>query len=101
MSNLQMWALIVGFLLPPVLAVIQQARWSDAFRAVVAFLACAVAGAGTAYFQGDLNFERWVEAGLVILVSAMATYRGLWKPSGIAPAIEAKTSPGGNPPPQR
>lgn len=92
MTNFQMWSLIVGFALPPVLSVIQQSNWSDRLRAVVAFLACAVAGAGVAYFQGELNFERWIEAGLVILVSAVATYRNFWKPTGVAPAIEAKTN---------
>lgn len=92
MTNFQMWSLIVGFALPPALAVIQQSRWSDQLRAVIAFLACAVAGAGTAYFQGELNFERWVEAGLVILVAAMTTYRNFWKPVGVAPTIEAKTN---------
>ena len=92
MTNFQMWSLIVGFVLPPVLAVIQQSGWSDRLRAVVAFLACAVAGAGVAYFQGDLTAKRFVEAGLVVLVTAIATYRNFWKPTGVAPAIETKTN---------
>jgi VIT1/CCC1 family predicted Fe2+/Mn2+ transporter len=91
-SDLEMWSLIVGFALPPVLSVIQQSNWSDRLRAVVAFAACAVAGAGVAYFQGDLTGERFVEAGLVVLVSALATYRNFWKPTGVSPAIEAKTN---------
>ena len=92
MTNFQMWSLVVGFALPPVLSVVQQSQWSDRLRAVVAFLACAVAGAGVAYFQGDLTGERFVEAGLVVLVTAIATYRNFWKPTGVSPAIEAKTN---------
>lgn len=92
MSTFQMWALIVGFVLPPVLAVVQQSKWSSRLRAVVAFGACAVAGAGVAYFQGDLTGKRFVEAGLVVLVTAVATYRNFWRPTGIAPGIEAKTN---------
>ena len=92
MSNYQMWLLIVGFALPPALSVVQQSKWSDRLRAVVAFLACAVAAAGTAYFQGDLTGKRFVEGGLVVLVTAVATYRNFWKPTGIAPAIETKTN---------
>lgn len=92
MTDLEMYALIVGFLLPPVLSVVQQSGWSDRLRAVVAFLACALAGAGTAYFQGDLTGRRFVSASLVVLVTALATYRNLWKPTGVSPAIETKTN---------
>lgn len=92
MSNLEMWALIVGFLLPPALSVIIQTGWSERLQAVIAFAACALAGAGTAYFQGDLTGERFVEAGLVILVTTIATYKGFWKPTKISPTIEAATS---------
>lgn len=95
MSNLEMWSLIVGFLLPPALAIVQQSKWPDSVRAIVAFIACAVAGAVTAYLQGDLNLERWVESALVVLVTAIATYKGFWKPT-VAPAIESATSPSNN-----
>jgi len=94
-SNLEMWALIVGFLLPPALSIIIQTGWSEQVQAIVAFLACALAGAGTAYFQGDLTGERFVEAGLVVLVTTIATYKGFWKPTKVSPTIEAATSAGG------
>ncbi len=92
MSNLEMWSLIVGFLLPPVLAILMQSKWPTQFQAIVAFVACAVAGAGTAYFQGDLTGRRFLEAGLVVLVASIATYHGFWKPTKVAPAIESRTS---------
>ena len=93
MSNLEMWALVVGFLLPPVLSILMQSGWSQPVQAFVAFVACAVAGAGTAYFQGDLTGRRFVEAGLVVLVTTIATYKGFWKPTRISPTIEEATSP--------
>lgn len=92
MSNLEMWALIVGFLLPPALSIVIQTGWSEQIQAGIAFLACALAGAGTAYFQGDLTGERFVEAGLVVLVTTIATYKGFWKPTKVSPTIEAATS---------
>lgn len=92
MTNIQMYALVVGFFLPPALAIIQQPGWSNRVRSVVAFVACAIAGAGTAYFQGDLTGRRFVEAGLVILVTAMATFRNFWKTTGISPTIEEVTA---------
>lgn len=92
MSNLEMWSLIVGFLLPPVLAFVIQTGWSQRLQSVVAFAAAAVAGAATAYFQGELTKERFVESGLFVLVTTIATYKGFWKPTGVAPAIETKTN---------
>lgn len=92
MSNFEMWSLIVGFALPPALSVIIQSGWSQRLQSVVAFLACAVAGAGVAYFQGDITGRRFVEAGLVVLVAAIATYKGFWKPTGVSPGIETKTN---------
>ena len=92
MTDFEMWNLIVGFLLPPVLSVLQQTNWSDRLRAVIAFLACLLAGAGVAYFQGELTGKRFVTASLVVLVTAVATYRNFWKPTGISPGIETKTN---------
>ena len=92
MSNLEMWALVVGFLLPPALSIVIQTGWSAQVQAVVAFLACALAGAGTAFFQGDLTGRRFVEAGLVVLVTTIATYKGFWKPTEVSPTIEKATS---------
>jgi VIT1/CCC1 family predicted Fe2+/Mn2+ transporter len=91
-SDLELYALLVGFFLPLALSIIQQSSWSTRLRAVVAFVACLVAGAGTAYFQGDLTGRRFVSATLLVLVTALATYRNLRKSTGIAPAIETKTN---------
>lgn len=91
-----MYSLLVGFFLPPVLSIVQQSNWSNQVRAVVAFLACALAGAGVAYFQGDLTGKRFVTGALVVMVTALATYRNFWKPTGVSPAIESKTNLGGD-----
>lgn len=93
MTNVQMWAIIVGFLTPLVVALIQQPTWIPAVRAVVGFLAAVVFGTGTAYFAGDFNGTSWVTGVLLVLVSAISTYKGFWQPTGIAPRIETATSP--------
>ena len=97
MTNLQLWSIVVGFFLPPVQAIIQQQSFSTQLRAGINFVACAVAAVGVTYFQGDLTGRRFIEAGLVILVTTIATYSGTWKPTGIAPGIEKATSFGGKP----
>lgn len=92
MNNLQLWSLVVGFFLPPLQSIIQQTSWPDKLRATVNFAACLIAGAGVAFFQGDLTGRRFVEASLVVLVAAIATYKGTWKPTGISPTIEKATN---------
>lgn len=93
MSNVQMWALLVGFLMPLLISALQQSTWSNPLRAGIAFLACAIAGGVTAWLAGDFKTTDIVSAVLVVLTTALATYKGLWKPTGVAPAIESRTSP--------
>lgn len=86
---------IVGLLLPMVVAAVIQPEWSDAIRSIVTFLICIVATVVTSLLGGDLGapgFE-WVTWFGGIYTVAMASYRGLYKPTGIAGAIEAATSP--------
>ena len=95
MTDLQMWSLVVGFALPPVLAIVMQAAWPSSAKAVVAFVACAIGGAGTAFFEAKLNGRTFVQSALVVLVTSIATYTGFWKPTQVAPTIERKTTLGG------
>jgi len=98
MTNVAMWALIVGFFSPLVLAVIQQPGWSNPVRSVVAFLYSAVAAAGTIFFTNGNSFtgtdnKDWVSTFLFVFVSTIAFYRGFWKTTNVAPKLEAATSP--------
>lgn len=95
LTDLYMYAALVGFFLPPVLAILIQTKWSDRVKAVVAFVACLIAGAGTAYLEADLDGRTWVSASLVVLTTGYATFRNFWKPTGISPAIEKKSNVGG------
>lgn len=92
MSNLVMWNLILGFVIPNLVAVLQQPRWSSSRRAVVTLLVCIVGGVGTAYFNGQFNLGDIVGSILVTAVAAITFYKNFWKPTGIAPAIENATS---------
>lgn len=94
MTDFEMYALLVGFFLPPALSIVIQTGWSDKLKAAVAFVACVIAGAGTAYFQGDLTGKRWVSAALIVLTVGLATYRNFWKPTGVSPTIEKATTIG-------
>ncbi|MCL0076265.1 hypothetical protein M1N87_02890 [Dehalococcoidia bacterium] len=92
MTDLEMWSLLVGFFLPPAIAVIQQKSWSDSMRALVAFACCIAAALGTCYFNGSLDGRSIISAMLTVLVTAVATYKAFWHKTGISDAIERLTS---------
>jgi hypothetical protein len=89
-----MWSIIVGALTPPLLAVVQQPKWPGWLRSTVMLASAAVVGVGTAWLQGTLTFVRFTDSALVAGVAIIAAYHGIWKPSGVAPTIETKTSVG-------
>lgn len=97
MTDIEMWSLLVGFASPVAIGVIQQPRWSDGARASVAFVFCAVVSFITYVLNGgELKVGNWrevVTSILIVLVSAVSTYKGFWKPTGIVPGIEVRTSP--------
>lgn len=92
MTDLQMWSLLVGFVAPLAFAVIQQPRWHPPLRAAMTVLLVLITAAGTAYFTGDLNGRSFISSALLVFVSAITSYQGLWRKTGIAPAIERSTS---------
>ncbi len=92
LSNIELWTIVVAFFSPVVLSVINQPGWSEKTKAVVAFLYCLVVGTITAYLTGATTGADVVTTVLIVLVITISTYKGFWKPTGIAPSIEAKTS---------
>jgi len=94
MTDTQMWLLVVGTLVPLVVAAVEQAHWSTPVRAVVGMVIAAAAGVITTWIVGDVDDTRSLVIGaLLTLVTSIATYLGFWRPTGIAPRIEAATSP--------
>lgn len=92
MNDLTMWSLLVGTLLPLVVSVVQQPRWPDWLRALVTVAICIAVGAGTAFLEGNLTGRTWLSSALVVLVAALATYKGFWKQTGVTDKIESQTS---------
>jgi hypothetical protein len=92
LSEKDLFDLIVGTGLPLLIAFIQQPRWSDSTRAVVAALVCILVALGTTYYAGQFTGTSVAKAIMLILLSAWASYQNFWKQT-IAPKIEAATSP--------
>lgn len=90
-TNLEKWNLIVGFALPPVIALVKQTHWPIPTQALLTFGASCVAAIGTCYWKSELTSATWLESALTILVATVAVYHGFWKPTGIADRVAAVT----------
>jgi hypothetical protein len=95
MDDLTMWSLLVGVLLPPLVAVVNREHWMAAVKGLVTVGSSIAAGGVTAYLGGALTGGTWLHAALVVAVAAVGSYHAWWKPTDIAPAIEEATTPAG------
>lgn len=94
MTDLDLWTLLVGAGMPPLVALVNQPRWPSWKRAIVSVVACLVAAGVTLWLGGGLRGASVVRGVLLVLVAALGSYHSWWKPSGIAPALERATAIG-------
>lgn len=89
--------LAIGTLLPLLTSIVNQPRWSAKARTAMSVAVSTLAGlvAYVTQFGFELTSVSTIVTFVVGVILASATaYRNLWKPTGVAPAIEASTSGG-------
>lgn len=91
MTDLAMWSLIIGAVVPPLVSLIKRKRWSDSAKSLLSFIIFAIAGAGTAYFSDNFNGRSIVSSFLLIAVTGYALYQSFYKPTGIDNAVSSAT----------
>jgi hypothetical protein len=84
---------LVGLGLPLLVAIVQREKWPNWVRTVVGVTAVLIASVVTAAAQHKLNVNDWAASVLTIFLMTKTSYLAVWKPSGVAPYIEAQTSP--------
>jgi glucan phosphoethanolaminetransferase (alkaline phosphatase superfamily) len=93
-ASIQAWQMILAFVLPLVIAVIVRQQWSRTAKSICMFSVSFVATLGTMYLNGALNdvsAQTFVARFLTVVVATIAFYNGIWKPTGVAPAVEERT----------
>jgi hypothetical protein len=93
-------SLSVGALLPLVTAVVQQPHWSDRLRTLVGLLVSLLAGGVTYFSTNGFHLSdptRIISAVLGTTLAAGASYKTIWKTSGVTDKIEQSTSPQSDP----
>jgi hypothetical protein len=88
LTALDRWSILVGTLLPLLVATINRQSWPGWARLLVTTVAVLLASAITVYLQGAWDAKDWVGSMILVGSFALATYQWAWKPSGVAPAIE-------------
>ncbi len=92
-ADITITSIVVGSLLPNLIAIIVQPRWRSEARGLATFAICVVAGLLIALLQGQIGSGQDVATSVVaVLITSQVLYQTLWRPSGIAPAIEKATS---------
>ena len=94
LSNSELWAAALGYVLPLVIAFVNQPRWASWVKGLLMLAVAGGDGLGTAYFTDQFHGKTIVTCLLVAAIAIGVAYHTVWKPSGIAPAIERATSPG-------
>lgn len=85
---------IGGAALPFLIAFVNRPTWDPKVRGAVAFGVCLVAAALLAWLHGTLTLAHWRDTAVLVTGSAMVMYHALWKPSGLAHALEDATTLG-------
>jgi peptidoglycan/LPS O-acetylase OafA/YrhL len=83
---------IGGVAMPFLIALVNQSSWGPKLRGIVAFGLCLGAAALLCALHGTLTFDNWRATAILVTGAALVMYHALWKPSGLAPAIESATS---------
>lgn len=87
--------LAVGGLLPLLTAAVQQPKWDTRTRTWMAVGVSLLAGLVTYVSQFGLNWQNpsaLVTTIVGVIIAASTSYKTIWKPAGVAPAVEALTS---------
>jgi len=91
-------SIIVGTLIPLLVGVVTKMRASSQVKSIANALLSAVAGALVPVINacaGDTCAVNWREVALgvgVTWIASVATYYGLWKPTGTADSVQARTA---------
>ncbi|MDT5036922.1 MAG: hypothetical protein QOE03_2107 [Micromonosporaceae bacterium] len=92
--NLQLLQLsaLIGTGLPVVAAVVKQDRFSQRHNTIIAAALTVVTALIATAARHEINAGNLFASFTVMYTTAVAFHHGLWKPTGLAPAVQRRTS---------
>lgn len=91
MSQLTQMVMVLSFVLPYLIATIQQEQWSSAARARATFVVCLVAAVAVTWAKGLLDVAHLPPTFLALFALTITFYKGFAQANGAA-AVEAVTT---------
>ena len=92
MGTVEAASIIVGIVMPLLVAVVHQAGWPRRANLAIALLSCAGAGVLTAWAAGQLSGQEVVVAVAIVFSAAQAAYQAYWRDSRLLGAIDERTT---------
>jgi hypothetical protein len=83
---------MAAFVLPPIIALLNQRKWPTEAKALIALAVCAAYSAGVTLIRGEYGWQEWRNALLQVCGGTFVAYKLFWNPSGLAAKIENRTS---------
>lgn len=89
------WAMLAAVVTPLLTSVAQRPSWPKRVRVAISVAVSVVVALVTLLANGAFNEGPQTVLSIIalVVVTSAASYRNIWKPSGIALAIESATSP--------
>jgi len=84
--------MISGVIVPILVALLTKMRAPSSVKAVVNAFLSAVAGALATVIPGDWQWKPFAVAALSTWAVSVATYFGLWKPTGVSATVQQATT---------
>lgn len=81
-----------AFLLPPLIALINQKHWSKPVKGLVAMAVCLAYSLLVMVIRDTVDWSDWRNAIIQVTAATFAAYQWWWGPSNIAPRIESATT---------
>lgn len=92
MGNVEAMALIVGVVMPLIVTLVKQSGLDRRWNQLIAIVACALAGAGTAWATGQFTGTTVVAAIAIVLATAQVNYNLLWRDTKTEEVLNLVTS---------
>lgn len=91
LNQLAQFALVAGFFMPHLVAIVIQSHWSSTTKSAVAMVSSFIVAGGALFFAGTLNAQNWLASGLALLAATVAWHDQYWKQNGVTAAVEQAT----------
>ena len=94
-SDIALWNIILGFLGPIIIAFVARPTMAPITKIIIQVLFSIFVGGVTVWLSDAFTGRTLVSSILLVLATSILSYKGFWKPIGVADSLEAGVN-GGN-----